>query len=271
MCNTGDTSSPSRDAPLVIAHRGASLVAPENTLPAFEMAIAAGADMIETDAQLTVDRQVVLTHDSDLRRISGAAGRVGDLRATEIRAHDAGFCFRPAGENITPFRGRGVRVPTLNELLDLLEAHASVRLNLEIKAQDDASRTRQLVALAIDILTSRGIRDRVLLSSFDSGALDAAQSIDPHITTALLVGPHVNIDAAIIAAAEAGHRAIHPNDASVNNAIIEAAHRRGLLVNVWTVDSAQRMRELIVAGADGIITNDPLRLRSLLDRERPKS
>ncbi len=261
--------------PRVIAHRGASLAAPENTLPAFELAIAAGAGMIETDAQLTADDEVVLAHDADLSRTTGVPGLIGSLRLDQIRARDAGFSFRPIGCEDFPFRGRGLGIPTLQELLDLLASHPAVLLNLEIKAQGAElaqARTRALVTRSIAILSGNGMLDRTLLSSFEPAALSIAQAVEPRIAMALVVSRRADFDAALARAVEAGCVAIHPDDALLGSGnaargAVAAAHRRGLRVNVWTVDREERMRDMIAAGVDGIITNDPARLRRVIAGE----
>lgn len=265
--------------PLVIAHRGASLAAPENTLPAFELAIVAGAGMIETDAQITADDRVVLAHDGDLRRTTGRAGRIGMMRAARVRGYDAGFTFRLPGHEAFTYRGRGVLVPTLRELADLLDAHPDVLLNLELKAQDaghSSRRTRDLADAAVAELRDRGMLDRTLVSSFEPEPLLWTRVAEPEIATALLVYRCADFDGTCAIAAATGHAAIHPNDVYLGNGeaarrSVEAAHRRGLRVNVWTVDDEERMRALIDAGVDGIITNDPARLRQAIVEARLKS
>ncbi|HMM42584.1 MAG TPA: glycerophosphodiester phosphodiesterase family protein [Thermomicrobiales bacterium] len=268
-----------RTPPLVIAHRGASLAAPENTLPAFELAIAAGASMIETDAQITADDQVVLVHDADLRRTTGRAGRIGSMDAARVRSYDAGFTFKLPGDESFAYRGRGVVVPTLGELIDLLDAHPAILLNLELKTQDAghrSRRTRDLAGAAVTELRDRGMLDRTLVSSFAPEALKWARATEPEVATALLVNRYTDFDGVCAIAAAAGYAAIHPNDVYFGDGeaarrSVDAAHRRGLRVNVWTVDDEERMRALIDAGVNGIITNDPARLRQMIVGARLRS
>lgn len=248
-------------------------------MPAFELAIAAGSGMIETDAQITADDQVVLAHDGDLRQTTGRSARIASLSAASVRGYDAGFTFRLPGDEAFTYRGRGLVVPTLGELIDLLEAHPDVLLNLELKAQyagDSFQRTRDLVDAALTELRVRRMVDRTLVSSFAPEALRWARIAEPGIATALLVDRCTDFAGACALAAAAGHAAIHPNDVCLGDGnearrSIEAAHRLGLQVNVWTVDDEERMHVLIDAGVDGIITNDPARLRQAIEVERLRS
>lgn len=260
--------------PLVIAHRGASLAAPENTLPAFERAIVAGAEMIETDARLTADGQVILIHDNDLGRVTGSTGRVDAMSAAEVRALDAGYVFRSRRQNGDLWRNEAARIPLLDELLDLLDAHRHRCLNLELKSDGDDRRTCDLASAAIAVLRRRRMLRRTLISSFDPAALRAARAVAPQVATAALPVAGEDAVALLDRAASARHAAIHPNDALLGDGgratdIVADAHRRGLRVHVWTVDDEQRMRTLLVAGIDGIITNDPGRLRRVVDERHP--
>lgn len=106
--------------PRLFAHRGASEQAPENTLAAFERAVALGASYLETDARLTRDGEVVLLHDADVERTTDGSGRIDELDLAELRRLDAGHRFSPDGGRSFPFRGSGVRVPRLAELLETL-------------------------------------------------------------------------------------------------------------------------------------------------------
>ncbi len=271
--------TPPRDAshqharPLVIAHRGTSLVAPENTLPAFELAIAAGAGMIETDALLTADGQVVLAHDDSLLRTTGRVGSIGSMTSRQLQSFDAGFTFQLPGQDGFTWRDRGVHIPRLDELLALIARQAAVRLNLELKTPSDeqgVDRARELADRAIRALRVRGMIDRALVSSFSPATLAAARDAEPRLATAMLIDAGVEIERALDDAAAAGHRAIHVADSLVGTSVnarrtIASAHERRLLVNVWTVNDPRRMRELTDAGIDGIITDDPATLRRIVD------
>lgn len=265
-----DRSTPSK-IPLVIAHRGASLAAPENTMRAFSLALAAGADIIETDAQLTADDQVVLVHDAELRRTTGHDGDIRALPAREVSGLNAAFAFQPSSGTHVSFHEPDVQIPTFDELLTALLDRDDVWLNLEIKSQGDAERTSALVIRAVAILQNYGMIDRSLISSFDRPALMETRTIEPRLATGLLVGRNGRLDEALTHAAESGHVAVHPAAELIGGGpeaqrSISAAHELKLSVNVWTVDDTEQMRSLIDAGVDGIITNDPARLREVIDR-----
>lgn len=261
--------------PRVIAHRGASSVAPENTLPAFRLAIEAGAEMIETDAHLTRDGMISLIHDDDLRRTTNCNGSISTMRSSALAACDAGYWFVPPGERRHPFRGLGLKVPSMIDLLDLIESSGcDVVLNIEIKRSIDefaADRTIRLAQRLVDMISSRNMTNQVLLSSFDRDAIDHVKAIAPTIRTAYIFGPHGDIHTQIAYARARRHDAIHPHHAAIGNGssarrIVDVVHDAGLEINVWTVNEPQRMQEVASAGVDGIITDDPVRLREVLER-----
>jgi glycerophosphoryl diester phosphodiesterase len=119
--------------PWLVAHRGGAALAPENTLPAFDRGVALGADCLELDVRRTRDGEVVIFHDRDTGRITGEAGQVEERRWDELRALDAGHAFTPDGGASHPFRGQGIGIPLL---ADLLERHPAVLLNIEAKGPE---------------------------------------------------------------------------------------------------------------------------------------
>src|SRR5262249_5067804 len=158
----------------VFAHRGGSGLAPENTLAAFERGIALGADGLELDVHLSRDGVVVVHHDARLDRTTNLRGLVSDLTADELARADAGYAFRdaaaPGGH---PFRGAGLGVPTLR---DVLKRFRDARVIIELKADSAA-----LATAVVDILTAEDAIDRVCLGSFGRTALRAARSLQPAI------------------------------------------------------------------------------------------
>jgi glycerophosphoryl diester phosphodiesterase len=231
--------------PLVIAHRGASGSLPENTLPAFELAVAQGADMIEIDLHRSRDRETVVTHDDDLARIGGR-GEVADVDAAEIRALDA---------------GGGAAVPTLDEVLDAFGGR--VPFNLELK-RGKRQRYDDLEAAALVAVRRRGLLASTLFSSFDDPTLAELRSQSPEARIALLLSARsalLPIERALALGAEA----VNPSLFVVTPELIEAAHQAGLAVHVYTVDAEDEMRRLIDLGVDGLFTNFPARMRALLD------
>jgi glycerophosphoryl diester phosphodiesterase len=230
--------------PLVIAHRGASAYRPENTLPAFELAVSQRADMIETDLHRTRDGAVVITHDEDLAGLGGR-GEIADATLDEVRALDA---------------GRGERVPTLDELLDRFGA--AIPWNLEIKRGTRAE-YEGLEATAIEAVRARGIEAQTLFSSFYDPVLARLRALAPEARIGLLVSRRYPVRI-VERARELGAEAIHPEAAIVDAALVESAHAAGLAVYVFTVDAAAEMQRLLALGVDGLFTNHPDRMRALV-------
>ncbi|HUG13728.1 MAG TPA: glycerophosphodiester phosphodiesterase family protein, partial [Thermomicrobiales bacterium] len=154
----------------MIAHRGASAMAPENTLEAFRVAVEAGADMIETDAHLAHDGSIVLIHDAELGRTTNCAGSVSATGMADLRACDAGYWFAFGETRGHPYRGLGLRVPTLDDAFELLESLGCATLvNVEIKnlpGEIGFDPSERLAATLVDRLRALGAIERVIVSSF---------------------------------------------------------------------------------------------------------
>jgi glycerophosphoryl diester phosphodiesterase len=229
----------------VIAHRGASGYLPENTLPAYELAVEQGADLIEIDLHRTRDAGVVVTHDEDLAGLGGR-GEIADASLAEVRALDA---------------GEGERVPTLDEVLDRFGRR--IAFNLEIK-RGTRGEYPGLEAAALAALERRGLLERTLFSSFYDPVLRRLRELSPRARIGLLISrryPERALERAKALRAEA----LHPERPLVTKTLVEAAHAEGLVVYVFTVDDPAEMTRLLELGVDGIFTNYPDRLRALLD------
>jgi len=227
----------------VIAHRGASGHRPENTLPAYELAVELGADMIEVDLHRTRDGAIVVTHDEDLRGLGGA-GEIADATLSEVRALDA---------------GAGARVPTLDELLDGFGAR--IALNLEIKRGVRAEYPG-IEEAALAALEGRGLLERTLFSSFYDPVLARLRTRSARARVGLLISrkfPNEWPDRA----RRLGAEALHPELALVTPELVRAAHGEGLAVHVYTVDAPADLERMVELGVDGIFTNYPERLRRL--------
>ncbi len=231
-------------APQVIAHRGASAHAPENTLAAFRRAAELGADAIETDLRVTRDGRFVLLHDSRVNRTTDGRGRIADLPFDAVRRLDAGSWFDEefAGE----------RVPLIEETL-ALAAELDLGIYLELKAPLDGSLP---FALAEQLRRSRRL-ERVALLSFDPSALALMRATEPRIATALLVG---RSGPTIEAARRAGARLLAPRYRRITARLVRRARDAGLGVVAWTVNEREEMRKMLSLGIDGIMTNWPGRL-----------
>ena len=228
--------------PLVIAHRGASGTCPENTLVAFARAAALGAHMVELDAQLTRDGEVVVMHDWTLERTTDGAGRVCERTLGEICRLDAGAWFGPTF--------RGTRVPTLAEVL----AAVGLPVNVELKPVGDDG----LEARALGVVESAGALARVVFSSFDAGALERlrARAADASLAVLWDSGPVAD---AVARAERVAARALHLRKDYVTPGALAAAAAARLPVRAWTVNERGEIDRLVAAGVEGIFTDFPER------------
>ncbi len=253
--------SGARRRPLVIAHRGASGVAPENTLLAFHLAVEMGADMIELDVRCSRDGHLVVCHDPDVARTTNGHGQVHELDLDELRRLDAGYRYSLDGQHYL-FRGLGLRIPTLDEVLASLPPH--LELNLEVKSPPGDGRTaeghRIAACLAARCRREPALVERLLVSSFDMAVLRELRQMVPELRAGLCTLPFDPLLRQPERMREAGLTALHPADAALGTdaaSLIEQAHRLGIAVNVWTVNSPERIAELATLGVDGIITDYP--------------
>ena len=250
---TSDWLSP-RDRPLNIGHRGASAVAPQNTLAAFRRAVELGADGVELDVQLSADGAVVVIHDFTVDKTTDGTGRVADKTLAELKSLDAGGKFSP--------QFAGERIPTLAEVFEATDGKLLV--NVELKAPDKSWNTA-LVAPVLDIVRRHGMQARVLFSSFNRHVLRAMKQLAPDIPAGLLYEP-----SSLAHARRAWldpfvpHEARHPHYSMLTGPIVGWCHAHGLRVNTWTVDDPAEMRRHIAAGVDSIITNKPDVLKGVL-------
>jgi glycerophosphoryl diester phosphodiesterase len=231
---------------LNIAHRGASGTFPENTLSAFRAAIGAGADMCELDVQLTRDGYVVVIHDDTVERTTDGKGEVAELTLEELKRLDAGARFK--GGVLM-----GERIPTLDEVFSATSGKCG--LNIELKAGGVEQQVAQ-------IMQARNAFSDSIVSSFDWEYLKNIQQLHFNIRIALLA-EEKPIDLMTKAVAMRAH-AINPRWDMVTPDLCKAAHERGLKVYTWTVDADARMRALAECGVDGIMTNYPERLRTVV-------
>lgn len=215
----------------VIAHRGASVTHPENTLAAFTAALEQGADWVELDARRTADCALVVHHDAHL-----SDGRlIADVAAADLPSE----------------------VPSLEAALEACEP---MGVNVEIKnvpVDPDYDESCWIAGAVVDLLRARDSRQEILVTSFDLATIDRVRELAPEVATGWLLFLAPDLTDAIKRAASHGHQAVHPFVAVVDEDVVRLAHSEGLTVNVWTVDDPARMRELAAAGVDGIITNVP--------------
>ena len=244
---------------LVVAHRGASADAPENTMPAFRLAVEQGADAIELDLHLSSDGELVVVHDAELDRTTDRTGAIASLTMQQIREADAGYRFEVADGSF-PFRGQGLRVPTLAEVLDWLPE--GIGLVVEIKAREATARA---------VAALRGTRVRaagaVSLISFDERSIDESHELDPGLPTGYLLVPSQAIEPALTYAVQQGHAAVHPweGDLGVDPApILARATAYHCLLGCYVVNDPERMKQLAAYGLLAFVTDLPEVARAAL-------
>ncbi len=258
------------DRPLFFAHRGGSLLAPENTLPAFRRGTELGADALELDIQMTSDGVLVVTHDPTVDRTTNGTGPVAGFTYEELRRLDAGYRFTPDGGDTYPFRGQGITISTLS---DVFATFPSLRINIDLKANQPA---RELALWRL--LQEHSAEDRTLVGSFMHTPLVRFRRLTGNrVATSATRREFVTF---LSAAASRSLRFLRvPYDALqvpetyrrlriVTPAIAAAAHRLALDVHIWTVDDPDDMRRLLDWGVDGLMSDRPDLLAAVL-AERP--
>ncbi len=246
--------------PHLFGHRGASGEAPENTLVGFERAWRSGVRYLEMDCHATRDGCIVIHHDPEVDRTTDGSGPVAKLSFSELRELDAGHRFSIDGETY-PYRAQGIRVPSLDEVL---KRFPEARINLEIKGTDPGF-CRDVVRL----VQKAAATDRVLLAAAEDDVLEAVRRLDPKTAIGSSIG---DIAAFLKAFSEdrleafrpAGHALQIPpafdGRPLVTEDSVNAAHRVGLFVHVWTVNEPEEMRRLLELGVDGLMSDYPARL-----------
>jgi glycerophosphoryl diester phosphodiesterase len=246
--------------PLILGHRGASALAPENTLAAFSRAISDGADGIEFDVRLSRDGVAVVIHDASLKRTGLIDRPVGELIAAELSEVDVGTWFGERGQN--PKESfRGEKLPTLAQVFEVFSANGGL-LYVEMKCEPDDGEA--LATQVVSLTRKVEMVDRVVVESFDHSAIAAIKRIDSGVRTAALFEPKLTrpistirrlrmIDAALAVGAD--EIALHHTLAAER--VVEKARRVGLEVVVWTVEDASWIRRARTLGIKALISNDP--------------
>jgi glycerophosphoryl diester phosphodiesterase len=249
---------------LVVAHRGASVQAPENTMESFRLGVEAGADAIELDVHLSQDGQLAVIHDDTVDRTTDGVGSVDGFSMDGLRRFDAGARFT-AADGSTPFAGKGLRIPTLDEVLDWLPD--DVGLVVEIKA-------RRAVPGVIEALRGRPVREqgRASVISFDEASIEEAHALDPELATGYLLVPTQPLEPALRWAVEHGHPAVHPWDGDLGMdpaPALAQAMAYGRQLGCYVVNDPDRMKQLAVYGLWGFVTDVPDVARATLGPRSP--
>jgi len=227
------------DSTQVVAHRGASSLAPENTLASVRKAMELGADYCEIDVQLTKDGEVVLLHDSRLKRTAGTAGILSEYTLDELRQFEVGSWFNPEFD--------GEPIPTLTEVIRTIKG--KMLLNIEIKVSREET---DIVRKVVDIIHSEGIRKKCIVTSFGRSEVEKVKELDPRIMTGFIFSQKYPPDVF-----EGNWDALSCNFRVVDADFVAKARENKKKIYVWTVDEKEEMNRLMELQVDGIITNRP--------------
>ncbi len=252
-----------------IAHRGGNTEAPENTIEAFATAIQKyQVDMVEMDLRLTKDGIPVIFHDETIDRMTNGKGPVSSHTLKELKTKDVGYHFDPDGKKLFPYRGKGVRIPTLEEVL---EHFPETPLCLEIKGSDD-----RVAKKIVDVIKKSQHPGPLYTGSFSSKVSRAVRRLAPPSVKGLLfqeeiVGLYLAFRTGLgffpaparYASLPREKRGIRLDD----ERWIRFLHKKGVTVFYWTVNEPAEMEELLRRGADGLISDHPERLNQVAGKE----
>jgi glycerophosphoryl diester phosphodiesterase len=254
--------------PIVIGHRGASGELPENTLPSFERALDQGAAMLETDVHLSRDGEVVLAHDPRVDRTTDGSGAIEEHTLAELQRLDAGYRFSADRGASFLQRGRGIRIPTLNEVFG---EFPGIRFNIEIKRNSPA-----LIDATVRIVAEARREATTLLAAEADDTMAALRARLAETGLRPAMGAAVGDVVGFVRAATEGGTPppepmalqIPPSFAGnplVTAEFVEFAHRHGVQVHVWTINEEEEMHRLLELGVDGVMSDFPGLLRKVVD------
>ena len=253
--------------PVVFAHRGNSFDYPENTFLAFDSAVKLGVDVIETDVHLSKDKQVIIWHDDSFLRMTGIDKKVSQLNWNEIKKIDAGCVFSKNNENSFPFKNQGIRPILLHEALI---KYPLIRFNIDLK-----TKSKQLVMCYINVLNETNSINRVLTASFFNSNLKLIRKKLPQALTCL---GRSDLRKLIILN-KFGLSFLKNKYSSkilqvplksglfkiITKKFLQQVHNQGFLVQVWTINDKKKMEYLLELGIDGIFTDRPDILLSVIN------
>ena len=255
-----------RGWPVNLAHRGASASAPENTLEAFRLAVESGAGGLELDVHLTRDGHVVVIHDPTLNRTTDGSGAVANMTLDELRESDAGHNFSPDNGNALSYRGLGLRIPTLAEVL---REFPGVAVNIDMKADRPG-----IEAAVLDVLREADAERRALVVSSRRSAVRRFRRISGgRISTGasrwetgvFYLLSNLRLDRLLRPAYDALQVPVrHRGIPLVTRRFVISAHERNVRVDAWTINETDEMRRLLDLGVDVIVTDRPETLAEVL-------
>ncbi len=269
MRDTLDTDFFTLPRPRAFGHRGAAGTHPENTMVSFQAAVDLGVDYLELDIHMTRDGEVVVTHDESLERTCGRPGLIKEMDYSDVALADAGYTFSADGTEF-PFRGRGVRIPRLSEVLS---SFPKTRFVIEAKQIEPS-----LVAAMLRVIEVAGMRRMVLIASEHQKPLDEVRAFAPGIPSNLSYEEGSAFFKAV-AARDDSYKPpcdalqIPPTYGSWRLATpttVEMAHRWGIEVHVWTVNDESEMAAMLDIGVDGLISDFPGRALRVISERRAR-
>jgi glycerophosphoryl diester phosphodiesterase len=248
--------------PLIIAHRGGAGLWPENTLFALQKAVSLGADLSEIDIHMSKDGVLVAIHDESVDRTTNAKGLVQDLTLAELKKLDAGYRWTHDEGRTFPFRGQGIKIPSLHEIF---AAFPKQVINIEIKQNDPP-----IVAALRDLIKQHKKTKQVLVSAFNSRTMKVVRRLCPSIATA---GTQTEIDCFsklsklfLTRPFLLSATALEVPYEMVTGHFVKAAHKKNIRVDAWTVNEVEEMERLLALKVDGILTDFPDRMLNLLHK-----
>lgn len=237
--------------PLIIAHRGASQEAPENTIPAIEKALEAGVDMLALEVQRSKDDHPLVLADVSLDRTTNGSGRVARMSSAEIRALDAGSWFDP--------EFAGTKVPTLAEVIKKVGSQARLMLSLP----ETRAGTPWAEQLQKDLKARKNPAEDILVFS-DSESLKSFREVAGEFSYALILGEKVDGWIYLEKAGKMGLKVVRPFRTQIDSVLVRQAHDKQIKVFAYFANEEADLRELLELKVDGIITGRPERLKGLL-------
>ncbi len=261
----GCRSATSSHLPQVVAHRGGSLLAPENTLAAFAAGIASGADVLELDLHQSSDGELIVIHDAKLERTTGKNGSVSLYPKEALIGFAATKSYQ--GDPVTG----DTTIPSFASVLELVAEYPDLQLQVEIKVDANKNRYPEIEDKSVAALQAAGLMDRAVIISFDQPTLQTIQTLAPELPTGLLVGSsYLKARRAMSAKAitkgivQTGVQYVGIDYRVLTTKLYRALRKTDLIVGVWTVNNENELRKHIALGVDFITTDDPALLSSLL-------
>lgn len=240
--------------PLIMAHRGNSIAVPENSILAFQEAYDLKVDVIETDAHLTKDSNIIFFHDQTLKRVTGEKGKISDKTLEELKTIDLGAKFKDANGNLS-YQGRGLIIQTIEEIFTSFK---DIKFNIDIKSKNPE--TPKILAKKLEELNAQ---NRVMVGSFHQKQID---SFRKHSSIPTSAGPFEVLE--FLKCVRRNKQLAHEYHAIqvpekikcisiVNEKTLKFAHENEIAVHVWTINERENMKSLLLLGVDGIFTDNP--------------